>query len=427
MSINYHPETVWLINSILLAVSLAISFIILIYTSIKYSLATRRANVLASIEENFLKLAKSGGTAVHDACPAIVGIAREEDVLEILYDRDKVFPKGFEQNFKQCLIDSGKLSDLEHIAASSSDKWRKVQALISIGYAASPKALEILGKAVMDRDDDISYFSLVALSRIKNKESAKILLDSLVRKRFDGHRIVSFLETYPSDAIEEASKVTYNRDANVRFWAVNLLGKIGSKQEIPRLIELLMDKSDDVRAASCEALATLRATQAAGEIKHCLKDRNWLVRLHAVTALDKLIGAQCINDCAGLIVDEAWLVRDAVKSVFSAHIEEALPYIEKSFAESSVLGNKECVEALEEAGYFSVMFKNILSQDAQARTKALVLFKGVIKVGGHSGLESVLAGLGKDAQKKLLEAMAQINRAFAEHIEKRLRLGIEEA
>ncbi len=316
--LNYHTELIWTINWLLFVICLLLCSIILIHNMLREKIWRKRAKNLATIENNLRRLAQTGPDAIQNICPAILRKTDNTQFLHILRQRDNILPKEFKQNIKQCFITSGKITELERIAEKSCNKWRKIQALIGIGYAESPRALEILRSSLNDRNEDISYFSILALGQIKTRASAKILLDFLAERTLGANRILSTLESFPPEIAEETIEKTYHNNAQVRFWTIKLLGKLKLPQSVNRVKELTLDVSDDVRAASCECLGNLDAKDAIAELLARLKDKIWYVRMHAVRSLVKIMGQEATEHIIPLLKDESWLVRDTVEKVLSA-------------------------------------------------------------------------------------------------------------
>lgn len=322
---SYYVNLVWLVNVILLFLALFLSAIIIAYAAIKEPLANKRLRNLAAIKTNLYSLAENGKGEIKDACPVIAGKINPEQFLEIVRDWRPLLSGKIEQQLKECFVVSGKIDDIERVARRSRNKWNKIQALTILGYAHSPHALEILKSSILSRDEDVSYFSLLALGQIKNRASAKILLDFLSKHIFSGHRIVSLLETFPAEVVEEALRATYDKDPFVRFWSVKLLAKFKPAQGFKRIEELTGDGSADVRAASCECLGEVGEKKAQDALRRCLKDEVWFVRMHAAKALSKISEAGYAPEIAGLTEDPAWLVRDTVKKIMLHNIEAYLP------------------------------------------------------------------------------------------------------
>jgi len=423
---NYFPEFFWLVDKILLVALIAFAIFINFYTVVKDYFENGRKRKLLYIRKNLQNLALSGEMGMRDTCPAIVGQLTPKQFLDVISEREFILPKELESQLRECFIASGKVAEIEHIVARSKNKWLKIQAIVSLGYTKSDNAAVLLKDSLNNKDEDISYFSMLALGQLKNKTAAKILLSFIAKRRFSGYRIVSLLEQFPNSITEELLNAIKSTDKATKFWAINLIAKFKPKNAVKRIEELCLDKSDEVRSAACECLGKLEAKDARQILIKALKDNSWVVRMGAVRALTQIFGKEAIGEIAPLIDDNAWSVRDSVKKAFTYYIREALPYLEAHMCDKQEGCKIDCAETFEEAGYFEVLFEDILSGDANAKAKAVSLLKCIIKSGIHFGIEAVLSAFEKNAYEKLLQEISNIDTALAEHIDKKVKRQIVE-
>lgn len=323
MQYNYYTDLIWVIDRILLVLSLLLSIAIVIYAAIRDIILDKRSYNLSVIKQSLHNLSLAGRQTMKSAYPDILNKSTPRQFFSIAKDKEFVLLKDIESDFSDYFIASGKAAEVERIAMKSKNKWQRVRAIVSLGYTNSPNAVEIFKGTILDKDEDISYFSMLALGQIKNELSARILLDFLGKHRFSGYKIVSFLEFFPPSIVDEAIKTAESKDPLVRFWAIKLLSKFKPKQYLNKILDLSKDESADVRAAACECLAELGERQSKDVLTECLKDTVWFVRMHAVRALDKVVGKDCISEIKSLINDEFWLVRDSVEKILKEYNKDA--------------------------------------------------------------------------------------------------------
>lgn len=424
---SYFPETIWVFNRSLITATVLLCILDILYVALREASEARKIRKMAIIKKNLQSLAGSGKKAVENICPKIIGRITNEQFLGIARDKESILSREFAQELKNCFIASGKISQIAKIARRSRNKWRRIQAIISLGYANPPEAPEILKNTLMDKDEDVAYYSLLALGQIKTNESARILFDSIKNKNFSGNRILSLLEGFPSSVIDEAARATQSTDSVERYWAVKLLSRFKPKGQLKSVEELTKDDSVDVRAAACECLGKIGAPEARAAVARCLGDKFWFVRMNAVRTLSGILGRDCIGDVAGLLKDDEELVRDSVKIAMELNIEASLPYIERFIREDNKELQKDCAEILEESGYMAILFKHLLSSDAALKTRSERMLEGIISSGAHLGLESTLAGLDKESRKNALQVIAHFNKGLAEHIDQKLKNKLVEA
>lgn len=416
----------WKIDRILLVGLTLLGTGIVFYALLTLYSANRRNRALANIKKNIHNLAVTGQKPSDAACP-MVNTETAQQFLDVEMNRQAVLFNEAEQKFiKECLARSNKISHLKKIAKRSKDKWRRIEALLSLGYAEDDSSLEIFKNSLFDKDKDISYFSMIALSMIRDVLSAKILLDFLKRDISNSYKIVSILESFPASIVDEVIKMAGDPNPRVRYWAIKLISKFKPERYIKRIEDLTSDESSDVRAAACECLGKIGERGAKDAILKGLKDNTWFVRMHAVRALSSVLGDECIPEVIGLIEDNSLFVKESVKMAMIDHIETALPYIEKILKGEDEIAKKESIEALESSGYIIKLLKGVLSKENKERSHAINLLKEMIKGSAHFGLETALGDFEQDSRVKVLEAIKDIDKAFAEHIEKRLNQQLNE-
>ena len=423
---NYHADIIWGIDKILLGVTVLLAIFDILYVAFKEISESEATRKLAIIKRNLRDLARTGAEKVKNVCPVIMGKVTSQQFLEIARDKELTVSREFEKELRDCFMTSGRIGEIERVSQTSRNKWHRIQAIISLGYTNSPAAVEILKNSLVEKDEDVSYFSMLALGQLRDNSSAKILLDYLGSHRNSGNRIISLLDKFPSDIVSEALKATESGDPVVRFWAVKLISRFKSKSCLQRIEELTGDTSDDVRAAACECLGKIGSGEAKDTVVRCFSDKVWFVRMHAVRALSAILGKESIPEIVTLLKDKTWLVRDAVKKTMVHNIDAALPYLERLIHEGGDMLKKDCVEVLEDSGYLLILFKKLLSENAEAKNKAVNLLKEIMNSGAHLGLESALAGLGEETQKRILQIISDIDKALSEHIDKKIRHQIAE-
>ncbi|MDD2689570.1 MAG: HEAT repeat domain-containing protein [Candidatus Omnitrophica bacterium] len=421
---NYYENVIWEIDGALFACALALSAFIIIYSALKDILWRKRNQRLAELKKSFQHLAEAGKNSIKDGCISLTGRVRPEEFLSITHDINSIIPRKFESQLRQCFISYNKLSDIERLAEKSGNKWKRIQAIIMLGYTKSESALNILKASLLNKDEDISYFSLLALGEMKDESSARALFDFLQKKIYSGYKIISLLESFPASVAEVAIEYTKSDDPFVRFWALRLLSKLKLRGGLNTIIELTKDSVPNVRAAACDCLAEIGGQEAAAGLRQCLYDNFWFVRMHAVRGMGKVLGKGSVREVSALIQDGNWLVRDAVKKVFEDNIEESLVVIEKIFSGNDDNAKADCTEVLEFSGYIDTMLKELLAKEPHTRT--LVLLKGMVGARAHLGLEWSIKKFSSQERAHIISDIAQIDPLLSEHIDKKIKDIIKE-
>jgi len=420
---NYHPELVWEINKHLLVVCALIAAADVLFVALKRSWLVWKDRKVAVLQRNLHKLALSGKGAAKDAFSEIIKQTTPEEFLEIMRHEKKiwVFPEEFARGLKEYLNVSGRFAEIEKIARRSRSKWRRVQAIISLGFADDPAAMAIIQDSLKDKDEDVVYFSMLTLGQIKNDRAARLLLEVLERKPSYGNRVITLLEKFPPSVADEAMQVTGDKNKAVRFWSVKLLSRLKPERLVKKIEALAADEAPEVRSAVCECLGRIGVRGSKETVLKRLIDPVWFVRRRAVKALSRILGPECMPEIVGLIRDEHWMVRDAVKKAMTHDIKAALPYLEKIIHDDHGPLRKDCVEVLEDAGYLNVLFGDLLSRDARVKEKSVELLRGIVNSGAHIGLESSLTGFEAGSRDLVLREIAKLNEGLAEHIRQKIK------
>ena len=391
-------DLVWLADEILLAFAILSSLFIIIYALVKRILSTRHDRTVARNTKNIQDIMLKGPSVNREDWLALIDGFTINDFFEIVKSKEALAFKKNSDRFKGWLYESGKLTKIEDIAKKSLMKWKRVTAIITLGYINAPSSLAILEKTILDKDEDISYYSMLSLGQIKNNVSAEILLDFLEKRVYSGYKIVSVLENFPSTIVDEVIKKTGSNDPITRFWAIKLLTKFKPKEYMKKIEEFTRDKSPDVRAAACEFLGELGLSEVKESLLRCLNDK------------------RCLPEVIHLINDSSPLVKQSVKDVMVHDIEKTLPYIESCLAGSDDAAKRYCVDALVDSMYVPTLLENVLSDNSRVKKRALILLDALIKSGFYFGLKKAINDFGQGTREKILEIIATANSDLVKRI-----------
>ncbi|HOW35169.1 MAG TPA: HEAT repeat domain-containing protein [Candidatus Omnitrophota bacterium] len=420
---NYFTDLVWKVDVGLFFLALALVLGIPYYGGVKFYFESRRIKKLRAIKENVYRLALNKETASPQQQASFIRNISPQIFLDVAANRvrEEVFFNEAEQSiFKQHYIEQANIRKLESVAARSFNKWRRIEAILALGYAGASTSLETLKKSLFEKDEDISYFSALALGQMRNPDSARLLLEFLRKNSAHRYKIASLLGQFPPAVSSEVILLTQDNDYSVRFFALQILASFKDSSHIERLEELTRDESAEVRGAACECLGVAGDRSALATLKGCLKDRVWFVKMQAVGALENLLGDECVGAVIELISDNSWLVIDGVKKVLAKHIENALPYLENFLAGEDPLSRNIAVEIIESSGYIEKLYTDLLAGGA-TRGKALDLLKRMVKAGAYNGLDPALYSLDKGQYREILGSLREIDETVARRIEENLK------
>lgn len=284
----------------------------------------------------------------------------------------------------------------------------KIEAMLSLGYIKAREAMGVLEEALFSKDKDVVYFAIISLGQIKTVEAARMLLKVLIKDPSNSYKIVSILQDYPAEIVDDIIKLVDYHDPQVRYWIAVLLSKFSPGQYVKKIEMLTQDSSPDVRSAACKCLGAIGSAEAQEALKMCLEDDNWQVRREAILALSKIMKDAVIPRIIRFINDASWSVVDAVKEAMTAHIEASLPYIEKFLAAEDEIPKKYSIYALQDSGYLDKLLAELLS--GKPGSMAVNLLKGIVRSKTHYGLDAAIARLAPEEQNKALEMLIEIRK-----------------
>jgi hypothetical protein len=293
-----------------------------------------------------------------------------------------------------------------------------VEAILTLGYTQAAASVSTLKKTINDKDQDISYFSIVALGQIRSIPSAKTLLDFVKKHSRYHYRILSFLESFPLEIADEVIGLTNSFNHEIRSWAIKLTCRLKALQYITKIEELTRDESADVRASACDCLGEFGKKSSANVLTKCLGDDFWMVRVSAVKALFKVLGQEGLPEIMTRINDGSLSVIESVKALITENIEICLPYVEKFLRGNDEMARRVSVESLEASGYIIKLLKNILTGQDKDKDMEVRLLKGLITSQAYAGLEVSIFSFSVDKQKKLLGIIKGIDEPTFNILEK---------
>ena len=143
---------------------------------------------------------------------------------------------------------------------TSSDPWEREDAAEALGDRRQPEAIEVLGLALQDENEEVREAAIHALIRIGSDHAARTIAVALrdrdvsVRKE----AIEALGKIGGGDAIQALGSMLRDEDPWLREETVEALGKIGGESAITLLQQALHDEDRFVRESAAEALTVAR-------------------------------------------------------------------------------------------------------------------------------------------------------------------------
>lgn len=416
---NYHADIIWIIDGFLFYASIAIALAILISAASRRFTWHRRTRSLLKIKEHVYEIVLTGKEEHENEFRKLLSSTTPGQFLDITTNRNRelVFFNDTEREiFKKYFLSQKNIERLKKLALRAWDKWLRIEAVMSLGYAGVSDSVGILKKNLLGKDEDVTYFSMIALGQIKTAASGEALIELLKKNTVIRYKLVSILENFPVEILDEVVKLIRDKDHSIRLWAVVIISKFKAERYIDKVEALLGDPSPEVRAAVCECLGKSMKEERAKALKKMLKDDSWLVRASAVKAIDGILGGRSVPIIEPLINDGSISVVSSVKDVMSAHIEEAMPYINKYLTGGDAMAKKMSLEAIEESQYLNKIFTIILSGKEPDLNKAIDLLSGMVASGGYMVIEWAFRNFDDEAQTKIIDHIRKTRPELADNV-----------
>ena len=404
---NYFTDIVFKVDAVLLFLAAFLIADIFFYEISRIYFDNRRIRKLQAIKKNVYRvvltekeLSKKDVLSIKScSLPIFLDVATNR-VKEGVF-----FNEAEQQVFKKICISEASVKKALSIADRSFDKWRRIEAMLFLGYAGVNEACQILKKSLLSKDEDVSYFALLALGQVKNMDSAKALLEFLRRKPGFRYKTASLLGQFPKDIAPEVIKLAGDKDYSVRFWAPQIISGLNDQSCIDKISGLLKDKYPEVRASACQCLGAIGDKSCVSDLKKCLNDESWFVKEAAMDALEKILGEDCIPLIIGLIKDNSWVVIDRLKKILAKNITGALAYIQNFLTGDDELTKKISIEIIQISGCIKELYEGLLA-GGRTKTRAAIILK-VMMSANAKGLGPELYSFSNEAQKQIQEILGQ--------------------
>lgn len=195
----------------------------------------------------------------------------------------------------------------------------RLRALTIVVRSGSPRAVELVRAAVKDEDPALISGAVRLASDLPARDAAVLLLDVLVEGRHPRSRTATELEPISAHVRTELLELAEHPEAQLRFWAVTLLGRDADDAAIAPMMALrATDLDPSVRAAAAEALGHGDVDVATPILRRLLEDHVFYVRSHAARAIGQARLAELNDNLLPLLADTNWWVRAAAKEALIA-------------------------------------------------------------------------------------------------------------
>ncbi len=173
------------------------------------------------------------------------------------------------------------MSALDHLKRKleSSDAEERREATVDLGRAG-PQAVPLLLYALGDRDWRVRKTAVEALVSLGGPDVVSGLVRCLSVEDNAGARnsAIEALVQIGPPTVEAILPLLATPDADVRKFAIDVLGDIRDRRPVPEIVARLSDDDENVRVAAAEALGKIKDPRAVVALTACLTsyEQGWL-------------------------------------------------------------------------------------------------------------------------------------------------------
>lgn len=295
-----------------------------------------------------------------------------------------------------------------------SPRWRRVDSLRKRARHATGDDLAVLEKALYDPDEEVSYFSMLALGGLKHAQAAGALIRYMHERPLRAAKAASVLSGFPASSAGQFGAALDDTEPAVRYWSLRLLALLDDGRYADKAESLMQDVSDDVRAAACLYLGRIEGEAGERALERAAKDPVWFVRMQALRSLARKGPARHLPVFIEAIAnDDSEPVKRSAENALLGCIEKAIPFLRGLLKTGDPLTKLVCVDALVESNQVSRMMGEILSDDAAGRREAAGVLGDLVDSGIHAGIGRRLRLFEPSRRERLFKNLSEVDAALA--------------
>ncbi|UUX93498.1 HEAT repeat domain-containing protein [Methanoplanus endosymbiosus] len=235
-----------------------------------------------------------------------------------------------------CAQSLGKIQNEKAYAALSGAMYNERDPVVrtaaaeSLGFAGDDMAFDALIFAIKDEDSRVRIAAIRSLGYLNSKKAIKPLISALKEEDLNIiNQITDSLKSLGEDAVRELSESLHScKNSTIRYNIAEALDSLSWVPETERdIIYYLIAKDnwEEVRKTG---------EVAVGPLEEILSDDNYEVRLAALETIIAIGGKKTIMPMIKALMDPNSIVRKKSEAGLVKAGESALPYLEKTVAES---------------------------------------------------------------------------------------------
>lgn len=231
-------------------------------------------------------------------------------------------------------------------------RWRAIWVLGEMGY---PDASSVLSQALEDEDVNIRYSAMEALGKIKSKDAVEPLIAILKKQE----------------------------DPSIKSLVIEALGNIGDERAVDLLADYLNAQDESLIRKSIEALSKIKCERSAELLLPLLNHKNIDIAFDARVGLANL-GASAIPVLISALKTNPNISRATIGEIFTYRLKDplAIPQLLSALKDSESIVREYAVAGLVSIGRPSIEpLIDFLrtEQDQRARNMAASALRGITK------------------------------------------------
>lgn len=276
---------------------------------------------------------------------------------------------------------------------SRRERWRRITALRILGRLDHPHTINLLARAVDDRDGEVSGTALALLGRSTDPRAIDLLVEALRSPRHPASRVAVYLDQSPQDVGARLAALLGDEDAAVRQWAATLLARYVDMPVEGALVHLTGDADPRVRKAAVQTLGRIGGLDAGDAAMQLLSDPVPYVRAHAARALGELGRSDQAERVASLLGDGDWWVRLAARESLEMMGSEVWPILVRCLDHRDRFVRNGAAEVVQNLGVLDSLIMLEAATDNPASAK-IAMLRRIASAGGVRFTESLVERAG---------------------------------
>lgn len=357
----------------------------------------RREETRATLASTLAALAPMAAVPLQDRLATarlLLGDATRELLMHGAADRDlpdHIFETLFALFGERWTVESLVQNASGHV--STRDKWRRMTALRILSRLDHPREMELLARAVEDRDEDVATCGLALLGRSHAPRAVDLLVGALASGRLSASRVAVYIDQSPQHLGSRLMQLLDHANPVVRQWAATLLGRYPDHGIEHKLADLTRDADPRVRKAAVQTLGLVGTDEAAECAIRLLSDSASFVRAHAARALGELGRTDLADRVSTLLGDADWWVRLAAREALEMMGAEVWPVLVRCLEHRDMFVRNGAAEVVQNLGVLDNLIMLEAATDNPAPAKVAML-RRIAAAGGVRFTESLVERAG---------------------------------